>query len=285
MSSNSEEVDQTDTIRNQGRVNGLFRACMDAIRSPHTIGQTLRNAALAAGILTDKKCYAELLGQFYIATAALEKRIDELLLESDKNDQQSKKSSSRYLLLREVNGLGYRFKEGYEKDLECLLGYDKWRKILNSWTTKPALEYARELEVADESKLIAAAFILWGPLVIGGGAALKPRVEKSFGSGAIHVFKDVTGPSGGGRVGRRSKFIEVFDQLLDSETISDEKKKEFFDSIVLHAGNFMAKNNDMMMAVRQRPWFTKYIWSGVAALLGILVWNLTAGSSKKESHN
>lgn len=283
MSSNSieEQVDQTDAIRNQGRVNGLFRACMDAIRSPHTLGQTLRNAALATGLLTDRNCYAELLGQFYVATASLEKRIDELLLQSEQDKDQK---TSSYLLLRQVNGLGYRFTQGYERDLEFLLGSDNWRKILNSWTTKPALEYARELEVADESKLVAAAFILWGPLIIGGGAALKPRVEKSFGSGATNVFKDVIGPSGGGRAGRRSKFIEVFDQLLDSEAISDEEKKELFDSIVGHAAKCMAKNNEMMMAVRQRPWFTKYVWSGLAAALAIIVWNMTSRSSKNETN-
>mmetsp|Transcript_2922 Transcript_2922/g.5474 ORF Transcript_2922/g.5474 Transcript_2922/m.5474 type:complete len:290 (+) Transcript_2922:163-1032(+) len=280
-STSSDEVDQTDAIRNQGRVNGLFRACMDAIRLPHTIGQTLRNGALAAGLLTDRNCYAELLGQFYIATAALEKRIDELLLvdsnDGRKDDQEQIHQKNRLVLLRKVNELGYRFTKGYERDLEFLLGSDQWKKVLNSWTTEPAKDYARELEVADETKLIAAAFILWGPLVIGGGAALKPRVEKSFGSGATHVFKDVTGSSGGGRSGRRRKFIEVLDQLLDSDdTMTDEEKKEVFESIVLHTGKFMAKNNDMMMAVRQRPWFTKYIWSGLAAVLAVIVWNFTA---------
>ena len=277
MSKISED-DQTENIRNQGRVNGLFRACMDAIRTPHTIGQALRNATLAAGLLTDRNCYAELLGQFYVATAALEKRMDELLM-----DDVNGKDEAKYLLLKKVKGLGYAFRKGYELDLEFLLG-SNWRNILHSWTCKAANDYARELEVAEESKLVAAAFILWGPLVIGGGAALKPRVEKAFGVGATHVFKDVTGPSGGGRSGRRCKFIEVYDELLDSEK-SDDRRKELFDSIVMETGKFMAMNNDMMMAVRQRPWFTKYVWAGFAGILAILVWKFSLLSSKKETHS
>lgn len=271
MSNN--EVDQTDKIRNQGRVDGLFRACMDAIRIPHTIGQTLRNATLAAGLLADRNCYAELLGQFYIATAAMEKRMAHLL-ESDKGE------TDNVLLRKVVKELGYHFSQGYEKDLEHLLG-SHWKTVLNSWTTEPANEYVRELETAEESKLIAAAFILWGPLVIGGGAALKPRVEKAFGSGATNVFQDVTGPSGGGRSGRRSKFIEVYDQLLDSET-NDVKKKELFDIIVTNVEKFMSLNNQMMMAVQQRPWFTKYIWAGLVAACAIVVWNFTVGSSPRK---
>ena len=43
----SIEEEQTNSVRNQGRENGLFRKCMDTIKQSHTIGQGLRTAALA----------------------------------------------------------------------------------------------------------------------------------------------------------------------------------------------------------------------------------------------
>ena len=69
MSTNEER--NTRSVREQGRANGLFRKCMDQIKTSHTVGQGLRSAALAAGLMTDRKCYAGLLSQFYVATRAL----------------------------------------------------------------------------------------------------------------------------------------------------------------------------------------------------------------------
>ena len=77
------------------QTTGLFRACMDAIRKSHTLGQSLRNASIAAGLLTDKNCYAEMLGQFYVVTAALEQRIDELVeLEQQQQQQHQHENKS-----------------------------------------------------------------------------------------------------------------------------------------------------------------------------------------------
>jgi len=254
----TSETEQTERVRNQGKPDGLFRACMDVIRTSHSVGQSLRTAALAAGLLSDARCYAELLGQFYVATAAMENRMDELLKSRDGE-------------LRQVKELGYNFSGGYERDLEHLLG-PGWRRTIDNWTTDPAKNYVKRLVVADEKELMAAAFILWGPLVIGGGAILKPRVKKSFGVGATNVFDDVVGAAGGGRSGRRRKFIETYDGLLGNEG-NGTKSREFAE-IVEAAGSFMALNNDMMTAVRQRPWWSNYVWAGVAAISLIVVWKL-----------
>ena len=47
-----DEDRATARVRRQGRVDGLFRACMDVIRSSHTLGRALRTAMLAAGFGT-----------------------------------------------------------------------------------------------------------------------------------------------------------------------------------------------------------------------------------------
>lgn len=72
-----DEDRATARVREMGREDGLFRACMDVIRSSHKSGQALRTAMLAAGLLTDADCYAELLVQFYVVTHALETRMEE----------------------------------------------------------------------------------------------------------------------------------------------------------------------------------------------------------------
>jgi len=226
---------------------------MDTIKQSHTIGQGLRTAALAAGLLTDRNCYAELLCQFYIATAALENRMEEL------------RNSSK--LVRDVETLGYSFTVEYEKDLHALLG-NNWKLIVTKWETLGASDYRTKLKTCGELEIVAAAFILWGPLIIGGGAALKPRVRKSFGDDACNVFSSVIGTAGGGRQKRRKHFIDVFDTLLPI----NENTQQRTTTIVNACTDFMALNNDMMMSVQQQPWWKKWIVAGLVVSTSVLIW-------------
>ena len=270
----NDDDEQTERVRNQGKPDGLFRACMDEIRSSHTTGQTLRTASLAAGLLTDAKCYSELLGQFYVATASLERRIDKLIASWGEDDDE--KSS---LLVSKVKNLGYSFTSGYEKDLHALLGQE-WKTIIKSWTTEPAKQYAQMLQSADDVECVAAAFILHGPLVIGGGATLKPRVEKAFGENATNVFESVTGCTAkGGRSSRRREFIELYDTLLEPDSYSDTR----FSEIVAKCGEFMKLNNEMMVAVRQNPWWRKYVAASVVAIVSAVVWRVFSTTNTESS--
>ena len=276
--SRGSEAERTEKARNQGREDGLFRACMDQIRSSHTIGQSLRSAAIAAGLLTDAKCYAELLGQFYLTTAALERRMEELL--SAENNDTSDDDGSNYSLLAKVKHLGYSFTHGYEQDLNALLG-PNWKEIMQSWTTEPAKQYIQRLETASDIECVAAAFILHGPLIIGGGAALKPRVEKSFGEDATNVCKGVIGTAKGGRSARRLEFVMLYDTLLENEesnynesTRNNNSRDARFTTIVEACGEFMQLNNAMMISVRQAPWWRKYVAASVMAAVSALVWRM-----------
>ena len=270
MSSGGDE--QTERVRNQGKPDGLFRACMDEIRSSHTTGQALRTAALVSGLLTDSKCYAEMLGQFYLVTASLEKRMDELIASCGGDDD--KKS---LLLVSKVKNLGYSFTTAYEKDLEALLGKKEWRNTINAWSTEPTKQYIKALESANDIDCLAAAFILHGPLVIGGGAMLKPRVQKAFGENATNVFEDVTGTAKGGRSKRRREFIELYDTVLES----DESYDAIFAAVVEKCGEYMRLNNEMMLAVRQRPWWKKYVTASVVAIVSAVIWRVVSTTNKE----
>ena len=240
------EQERTNQVRDQGQPDGLFRGCMDVIRHSHSVGQSLRTAALAAGLMTDKNCYAELLDQFYLTTAALEVRLHE------RKDHSS--------AIAAIIKLGYAFTKGYEQDLLSLLGADNLSDVpslAREIATEPARDYVRRISSCTDIELVAAAFILWGPLVIGGGAALKPRVRKSFGEEATHVFADVVGV---GRGDRRKEFIHCMDEI--GEGMGEEDKNQ----VVAAAGEFMQLNNDMMLAVKRSPWWSKYVWGGVAVV-------------------
>jgi len=230
-------------LRNQGRPDGLFRACMDQIRRAHSIGQALRGAVLVSGLLTDKFCYAELLLQFYVPTKALEERMAYVCEGKSKNDFP--------LISKLRNKLHYNFQIGYERDLEYLLGKDDWKDLVRKWTTESAKKYVEDINCANDSELVAGLFILWGPLIVGGGPALKSRVGKAFGEEATHVFEDVTGK---GKRQRRDDFIEAIDSLFDDLDANGFKKDSFSD-IVSCSGKFMNYNNRMMMSVKKQPWW------------------------------
>jgi len=238
------EADRTQRVRDQGKPDGLFRACMDAIEQQHTIGQQLRGLALGAGLMTDSRCYAELLAQFYLCTREMECRLrDEACGD----------------LVRQVAALAYHFTPDYEADLRHLIGED-WRARVEFMANVPTQQYMKRIQNANEPELVAAAFILWGPLVIGGGAALKPRVRKAFGAEATHVFEQVTGV---GREKRKKAFISVYDGLCSQ---GDEALR---DEVAIIAGELMQGNNDLMLACQQTPWWSKYAYAGTGMLAAV----------------
>ena len=249
----ADEAQRTERVRQQGAPEGLFRGCMDVIRRSHSVGQALRTAMLGAGLMSDAECYAELLAQFYVCTAALERGLQ--------------KSASK-LAQRVSTEVGLAFTSGYEADLRHLLGEDWARRVDEELTSGVARRYVARLEAASEAELVAGVFILHGPLAIGGGAALKPRVGKAFGAGATHVFEPVVGP---GRGRRRALFITAFDELL-AQVPSDDGGADAadprFGAIVSACGEFMELNNQLMLSCRKRPWWSKWAWGAAAVAAG-----------------
>ena len=273
-----DEDVRTRRVRDIGRPGGLFRACMDAIRVPHETGQKLRAAALLAGVMTDRRCYAELLGQFYLCTAALERALQEQKRSRKLGACVSEGDSSSILV--KISSLGYSFTKDYEADLSALLG-ERWEDIIKEISVPTTGTYVNLIEEAarsgDDPTLVAAAFILWGPLVIGGGAALRPKVKRRFGEECIHVFDSVTGPR---REERKKRFVDCYDGLVGLSEIEETKT---FERIVNLSSKFMTLNNRLMMECRQRPWWSKYVMAGMATAVafGVGVFLAADGTKKK----
>lgn len=280
----------TARVRDQGQPGGLFRACIDTIRIPHTLGQTLRSAALVAGLMTDRLCYAELLGQFYIVTVALETHMEELLFGTGHYED----CTSKLLVAKYKASLGYSFSKDYEADLLFLLG-PEWRSTIDSWTTPPAKKYIERLQTATDEECMAAAFILHGPLIIGGGAALRPKVLRAFGEGATNVFTSVCGVDvkRRTRASRRKEFIDFYDTLLTTSASKGDVRSwpspdppVGYKTIVKSCSEFMDLNNEMMMAVRKNPWWKKYATACAVATVSFsaaMIWRLVVGSSSSSS--
>ena len=241
-SSSSEDTARSEKVRNMGVEGGLFRASMDKIKHSHSVGQSLRAAFVLSGVFSDKLLYSELLSQFAHVTCSFE----ELLLKSEAFP----KLKAMYL-----------FGPLYTSDLEDLLGPSSQAASL---VRAPSLEYAellRSHSKTEHSKesLLAAAVILWGPLVIGGGAVMAPRVKKSYGSGCVAVFRSVTGP---GRKDRQRAFIDFFDAAAEGLD---------FDKVVELCGTYMDFNNRIMGAVERRPKWFRYARAGAAAAVVAVV--------------
>mmetsp|Transcript_6427 Transcript_6427/g.12284 ORF Transcript_6427/g.12284 Transcript_6427/m.12284 type:complete len:257 (-) Transcript_6427:500-1270(-) len=235
VSNPSDEAARSEKVRNMGVPGGLFRAAMDEIKQSHTVGQSLRAAFVLSGVFTDKLLYAELLCQF----AHVTKVFEGLLMES--------------AAFPDLKGM-YSFSSSYEADLRSLVGPEASASLVRG----PTLAYADLLlshSQAPHSResLLAAAVILWGPLVIGGGAVMAPRVKKSYGPGCVGVFEAVTGP---GRADRQRAFVD----FVDGAAAGVDK-----DKVVELCGVYMDHNNRIMAAVERRPKWLRYLGAGAAA--------------------
>lgn len=252
-----------DKTAEKGVENGLFRACMEGIRSAHKSANLLRSALVLSGLFTDKKVYREVLALFYVATNTVEKKIISL-----KEDE----------ICDKLLSLGYRFGPQYEKDLQTL--YDDsgdWKLAVEQVVANSsdgAKSYIKTIEnMTTGAELAGAAFCLWGALIIGGGAAAKPRVECLCGKDACHLFESVTGP---GRGKRKAKFIEVWDSLAVRIDDKVDRKNKYesslaFEKIIALSKECMQGNNELIISVKRNPWWLKYFVSSIVGVLAASV--------------
>jgi len=253
-----------DKTTEKGADNGLFKGCMKAIRSAHKSANRLRAALVLSGLFTDKKIYREVIALFYVATNTMEKKI--VSLKEDEEDE----------ICVKLLSLGYRFGPQYEKDLQTL--YDDsgdWKVAVDNVVAKStdgARSYINKIEnMTTGAELAGVAFCLWGALIIGGGAAAKPRVQSLCGKGACNLFESVTGA---GRGERKAKFIKIWDSLAvqtedgEDDNIDGKKKDEkekpllsSFGKIISVSKECMQGNNELIVSVKRNPWWLKYLIS------------------------
>ena len=204
---------------------------------------------VVAGMFSDKNVYREVVSLFYVVTKELEHKLTDL-----RDDE----------IVKKLKTLNYAFTPGYEKDMLTLYSSD-WEAKIQELVDENSVvaEYiAKVRSIKTGQEVAGALFVLWGALVIGGGAIASRRVLKLCGPEATHVFADVTGP---GRAERREKFIQVWDSL------SSDDDEPSFQAICTSCQECMAMNNRILASVKVKPWWRKYVLMVCVCLLALLI--------------
>ena len=138
----------------------LYGRMMKSISSGHDRANRMRMLKLPL-IFTEAKLYAGAIAQFYWLSDALEAQL---------------RRHAEHPMVATVAALGLCVTPGYAADLKQLYG-EEWLEIAAAARTPATASYVAELEAADPVSLVAAAFILYGALVVGGGKATQAKVR------------------------------------------------------------------------------------------------------------
>lgn len=216
----------------------LYGDMMRSIDGGHTWGNWLRMLKLPL-ILTDTQLYAGAIAQFYQLSRTLEEA-----LERHHSDA----------MIARVLALGLRVTPGYEADLQQLFGRDTWRETCARKSTTATKTYCNVLQNADPVELVAASFILYGALVVGGGKSTQRKVKKVFPA-CDHALFDVAEDMPKARRDFRELFATIGVDFPDRK-----------DALTTQASRFMMLNNTVVSSVRCLPFWW---WQAAAAAAAV----------------
>ena len=171
----------------------LYGRMMKSISSGHDRANRMRMLKLPL-IFTEQKLYAGAIAQFYWLSDALEAQL---------------RRHADHPMVAKVAELGLCVTPGYASDLKELYG-EGWREVALAARTPATASYVAVLEAAGPVSLVAAAFILYGALVVGGGKATQAKVRRVL-PGCEHRLFDVAEDMAAARHARNA--VSVVPQL------------------------------------------------------------------------
>merc|ERR1712137_784168 len=198
----------------------LYGRMMQSIHTRHELGNRMRMLKLPL-IFSEPRLYADAISQFYLLSRTLELRLQ----------------SAHHPMVERVKALGLHVTPGYEADL-CSLYGSAWRDKAEAAATHATKQYIKELNAADDVSLVAAAFILYGALVVGGGKATQAKVKKIFPS-CEHALFDVA-----------EDMASIRREFKGGFTAIGREWPEHFHTLEKEAARFMALNNTVVFAIR-----------------------------------
>lgn len=216
----------------------LYGRMMQSIHRGHSIANTIRMIKLPL-IFTEERLYAGAITQFFHLTEVLEGRLNE---------------HRDHPMVAKILALGLDCTPGYAQDLEQLYG-PSWRAEADVARTKETAAYVDVLANADPVTLVAAAFILYGALVVGGGKMTQAKVRKVIPS-CNHALFDVSPDM---KVARQ--------QFKNTFTSIGKEFPEHFTTLENEAARFMDLNNRVVLSIRCWGTATTVVVAG-AALAG-----------------
>lgn len=205
-----------------GHIGGapLYGRMMKAISSGHTFGNRVRMLKLPL-IFAEERLYAGAITQFFLLSETLEEELTRHAADP---------------MVARVRGLGLCVTPGYAADLEQLYGAD-WRNVAKSVETKATAAYVEDLKSASIPQLVAAAFILYGALVVGGGKMTQQKVRKVFPS-CEHQLFDVAEDMKAARANFKACFTGIGKDF-----------PEHFETLEHEAARYMSLNNTVVLSV------------------------------------
>mmetsp|Transcript_127650 Transcript_127650/g.285529 ORF Transcript_127650/g.285529 Transcript_127650/m.285529 type:complete len:248 (-) Transcript_127650:118-861(-) len=235
----------------------LYSRMMSSIRTGHSLGNTIRMVKLPL-ILTDVQLYGGAIAQFYWLTEALERALQRQIDDP--------------LVARCVAEIGVGpLAPGYQSDLSQIYGTSSWQARAEAVRTSATDAYCRILEGASPVELVAATFILYGALVIGGGKKTQQKVRKVFPS-CDHRLFDVSGDED--MRGVRAAFKTLF------TSIGNTSPAAVADKLVESSARFMALNNTVVLSVRCTPFWW---WQAAATAVAGFGIGVAIGSLRRRS--
>lgn len=198
----------------------LYGRMMKAISRSHSFGNTVRMVKLPL-IFMDELLYAGAIAQFHLLSEALE---GGLLCHAS------------HPLVAKLDALELEVTPGYASDLKELYGKD-WRAKAAGACTPQTAEYIKILEGADAVTLVAAAFILYGALVVGGGKVTQRKVKRVLPN-CKHVLFDVAEDMGAARQRFKDTFNEIGEAFPEHAANLEEQ-----------ATRFMQLNNTVILSI------------------------------------
>jgi len=221
----------------------LYARLMQAIDVQHTWGNRVGFVKLPL-IMLDIRLYGGAIAQFYMVTEALE---SELARHAD---------HKLVAHVREAISLE-NLAPGYAADLRQIFGDGAWPA-----PTAATEEYIKALRNAGPVELVAAVFILYGALVVGGGKQTQRKVKRLL-PGCDHVLFDVSEDM---RDARR-RFKNAFTSIGRDHAGVAAVAPEAADDLVMYARVYMRRNNAVVLSVRVTPaWFWPAVTVGAAAV-------------------
>ena len=139
-------------------------------------------------------------------------------------------------MVARVRELGLEVTPGYASDLEQLYG-PEWREKAARARTASTLAYQETLAAATPVELVAAAFILYGALVVGGGKQTQVKVRKVL-PGCDHKLFDIADDMKAARMAFKNKFTAIGKEF-----------PEHADALEALAARFMALNNGVVISI------------------------------------
>lgn len=200
----------------------LYGRMMRAISRGHTFGNRVRMLKLPL-IFAEDGLYAGAITQFFWLSETLEARLE---------------AHKEHPMICKVRDLGLHVTPGYAADLKQLYGESEWRARAEAARTTATAAYCRDLEVASPVSLTAAAFILYGALVVGGGKLTQAKVRKVLPS-CDHVLFDVAEDMKAARALFKATFTAI-----------GKEWPEHFDTLEAEAARYMDLNNTVVLSVR-----------------------------------